>query len=632
MKKKFDIFLWWTFWIYYLEIIYRVFILKNIFSINTLFVFIFCMPFILFLSIITSSFNEKINKLINMLLTFFFIILYLAQIVYYNFYYSMFSFFSLVSGGTGQVFEFWTMILQVILRIWYIFVIVLILFIIFVKFKNKFNYNKKNNNYLLYSCVFLIDLFFIVLSINLDNSRYSLNKLIYKNHVPMLTINKIGLMPTEFLDITRYFNKFMNNNSYKTKEKNIIDEKDYNVLNIDFPNDDLGNYLKNIEPTNKNKYTGLFKNKNIIFINAESFDEIVINKTLTPTLYKMTNNSFVFKNYYQPLYPISTFDGEYMNLTGLLPKEGTWSFREASNNYMPYVFGNSFKNNGYNTYSFHNYVYNFYEREKVHPKMGMEYMACGNGLENVMNCNNWPNSDYEMIKNTIDLYVKNKPFAVYYMTVSGHLNYNFKENDMAIKNQNKVKNLKYSNRVKAYLSASLELEYSLEYLLNKLEKEGILDDTVIVLTPDHFPYGLTCNELNEISTNNRCDKFELYHTSLIIYNSKIKKEEVNNYMSGIDLPSTLYNLFGFKYDSRLLVGRDVFSNNNGLIVLSDRSWINSKGKYNSLNNTFIPFKDKLDKKEIDSFNDEVEERFNISIDILNSDYYNRVLSDENKNK
>ena len=70
-------------------------------------------------------------------------------------------------------------------------------------------------------------------------------------------------------------------------------------------------------------------------------------------------------------------DGEYMNLTSLIPKEGVWSLRVSSEKSMPYAYGNVFKKLGYNTHAFHNHVYNFYEREQTHPKMGFEYMACG---------------------------------------------------------------------------------------------------------------------------------------------------------------------------------------------------------------------------------------------------------------
>ena len=631
MNKKINMFLWWTFWVIYLEVIYKVFIFNNLLSTNTIIVLVFSVPFILLFGLLTSLFSEKINKIINYLLSIFFAIWFLAQIVYFNFYYSMYSIFSFTEGGTGQVFQFWTMILEVILRIWYIFVLVFIPLILLIVFRKKFSYEKiELRSVLVVQLCFVISLFFIVCSVKLDKSTYSLKRLINETHAPMLTINKTGLFTAEVFDLYRlifgfdekiYYSGIKNDGDYSKEE--------YNVLDLKLNDSSIDNYIKNTKPTNKNKYTGIFKGKNVIFLNVESFDEIAIDKDLTPTLYKMVNEGFKFNNYYQPLYPISTFDGEYMNLTGLIPKEGTWSLREASNNYMPYTFGNMYKNNGYNTYAYHNYVYNFYEREKVHPKLGMEYMACGNGLEKLMNCDNWPNSDLEMISSTIDLYSKNKPFAVYYMTVSGHLNYNFRENDMAIKNKDKVKDLKYSNKIKSYLAANLEVEYAVEKLVNVLEEKGILNDTVIVLSPDHFPYGLKCSELNEKSSNDRCDKFELYHTSLIIYNPEVEHVEINKVVSGIDINSTLYNLFGFKYDSRLLMGKDIFSDEDHIVILSDRSWITDKGKYDSLKDEFIPFNNKgVNTNYVDKINKIVNERISISINMLNKDYYKEVGLDD----
>ena len=117
------------------------------------------------------------------------------------------------------------------------------------------------------------------------------------------------------------------------------DPKDYNVLdtNFDIEKDNkellsLSKYLKGTHPTNKNKYTGIFENKNLIFITAESFSFSFIDKDLTPTLYKLKDEGFNFENFYTPIYYASTSDGEYTNLTGLLPREGTWSLIDSKNN------------------------------------------------------------------------------------------------------------------------------------------------------------------------------------------------------------------------------------------------------------------------------------------------------------
>ena len=633
--KKNNMILWWSFWLIFLELVYKVFIIKNFFTWTTFSVILFTIPWIIILTIVTSIFNEKINKIINILLTSFLIILTLAQIVYYNFYSSMFSFFSLTGGGTGQVFQFYTMIIEVILRIWYIFAIVLIPLIVVFVFKNKIKYGRINYKGLItYFIIFIFSIVGIFIELNIDKSLYSTKRLINDTYSSMLTINKTGLLTMEILDLYRYFFGFSENIVIDEKYDVYKYDEKYNMLNINFEKlinsekdvdiKKMHKYFSTIEPSNKNQYTGIFKGKNIILINAESFDITAIDKNITPTLYKMVNNGFVFNNYYQPLYPISTFDGEYMNLTSLIPKEGVWSLRVSSDKVMPFVYGNVFKKIGYNTHAYHNHVYNFYEREQTHPKMGFDYMACGNGLEKVMNCNNWPNSDYEMIKSTVDFYTNNNnPFAVYYMTVSGHLNYNFKENAMSIKNKESVSSLNYSNKMKSYIAANKELDLAMEYLINYLDNKKLLDDTLIVISPDHYPYGLTCDELNEISDNDRCNKFELYHTSLIMYNPDIKKTEVNKVVSGIDILPTIFNLFGIEYDSRLLMGVDALSDKEGIAILSDRSWISDYGTYDSISNKFSS-KKRVNDDYVDRINNIVSEKVSVSSAILEKNYYKKL--------
>ena len=634
MKNKINNIFWWSFLIIYLEIIYKIFVVGNLFTINTLTVLIFSVPWILLISFISSLFNEKVNKIINIVLTIAIVILTLAQIVYYNFYYSIFSLFSLTAGGGGQVIQFVSYIIKVILRIWYIFLIVLIPVILYLILNKKvFKYNKISlKKALFYLLGFNLSFISIIISINISSEPYPLKKLLFETHAPMLTINKTGLLTMEVIDVYRYFNGFdekinyydINNNDYKSEEYNVMNINFNKLISKETDNTiiNMHNYFKNVKPTPKNEYSGLFKDKNIIYIVAESLDTIAIDEELTPTLYKMANNSFVFNNYYQPLYPISTLDGEYMLLSSLIPKEGVWSLYDSSNNSMPFTYGNSFKKNGYTTYAFHNNVYNFYHREEAYPNIGFNYLACGNGLEKNMNCNNWPNSDLEMIESTKNLFINNDKFASYYMTFSGHLIYNFKENSMSIKNKDSVENLNYSKDVKAYLSANIELDKSLEELLKELEKNNKLNDTLIVISPDHFPYGLTGKEINEKSEFDRNNKFELYHTSLIIYNPNIEKTVIDKTVSGIDVLPTILNLFGIEYDSRLLMGRDIFSDEEHIVILSDRSWITDVCSYDSLTNKCTNGYN--DKEYIDRINTIVNERFTMSSLIIDKDYYSKL--------
>lgn len=643
MKSKFKIILWWSFLIIYLEIIYKFFIMKDLLTTNTFSVVLFSIPWIIIFTIITSIFNEKVNKILTIVFSFLIVLITLAQIVYYNFYNSMFSFLSLTTG-TGQVMQFYVMIASVIARIWYIFAIILIPYILFLIFKNKlFNFKKNNLKFLIsYLLIFILSFLGIVLVISKNNEGfYSLKRLIFKTHAPMLTIDKTGLFTMEMIDIERYIFGFneeiyseqinVNNEEEKVPEAKI----EYNTTDIDFDkliNDETDDkiksmhvYFKNTFPSNKNEYTGMFKDKNLIFITAEAFDTIAIDEKLTPTLYKIANNSFIFKNYYQPLYPVSTSDGEYMNLNSLIPKEGVWSFKQTSKISMPYGIGNMFNKEGYVSYGFHNHNYNYYDRQKSHKNIGLKYYGCGNGLEKKMNCKHWPNSDKEMIDATTSYYIDKDKFMTYYMTVSGHLNYNFSGNNMAYRNKNKVKNLKYSTAIKAYLATQIELDKSIEKLLQVLEEKGKLNDTLIVIAPDHYPYGLTTKQMNEISTIDRNDKFEKFHTTLIMYNPNIEKTVVDKVISSLDILPTIYNLYGLTFDSRLLMGRDIFSNNEHIVILSDRSWITDKGKYNSVTKEFTSTtNEEIEEDYIDRINMIVNQRYGMSSLIIDNNYYKKI--------
>ena len=643
MKSKFKIILWWSFLIIFLEIIYKFFIMKDLLTTNTFSVVLFSIPWIIIFTIITSIFNEKVNKILTIVFSFLIVLITLAQIVYYNFYNSMFSFLSLTTG-TGQVMQFYVMIASVIARIWYIFAIILIPYILFLIFKNKlFDFKKNNLKFLIsYLLIFILSFLGIVLVINKNNEGfYSLKRLIFKTHAPMLTIDKTGLFTMEMIDIERYIFGFneeiyseqinVNNEEEKVPEAKI----EYNTTDIDFDkliNDETDDkiksmhvYFKNTVPSNKNEYTGMFKDKNLIFITAEAFDTIAIDEKLTPTLYKIANNSFIFKNYYQPLYPVSTSDGEYMNLNSLIPKEGVWSFKQTSKISMPYGIGNMFNKEGYVSYGFHNHNYNYYDRQKSHKNIGLKYYGCGNGLEKKMNCKHWPNSDKEMIDATTSYYIDKDKFMTYYMTVSGHLNYNFSGNNMAYRNKNKVKNLKYSTAIKAYLATQIELDKSIEKLLQVLEEKGKLNDTLIVIAPDHYPYGLTTKQMNEISTIDRNDKFEKFHTTLIMYNPNIEKTVVDKVISSLDILPTIYNLYGLTFDSRLLMGRDIFSNNEHIVILSDRSWITDKGKYNSVTKEFTSTtNEEIEEDYIDRINMIVNQRYGMSSLIIDNNYYKKI--------
>lgn len=654
MKRKLPLLLFYSFLIIYLELVYKSAVLNNVFSINTLTVIIFSIPFILINTLISSIFKEKINRIISVVLSLFITFIYISQYIYFEFYDSIFSIYS-IKEGTGQVFgEFFTAILKMVYdNIWVtlLFLLPVLLFIIFGKKIFNFERNKKAS--LITSGLSIISVGICILFVQFYGSgMYSLKRLYKETHAPMITINKVGLLSMEVLDLDRFvfgFEEKLYNinkptdNKEETKKPETSEEIKYNVLDIDFDKlisaeensmvKSMHEYFKNVTPTKQNEYTGIFKGKNLIYITAEGFDKIAIDENLTPTLYKLVNNGFVFENYYQPLFTVSTSDGEYMFLNSLIPKEGVWSFYRSSNIYMPFGVGNVFKREGYSTVNaYHDHTYTYYNRDESHPNLGFDkYIGCGNGLEELINCKTWPESDVEMINATVDDYISSDNFMTYYMTVSGHLNYTFTGNYISHKNKDLVKDLPYTDHVKAYLAANIELDRAIESLINKLKEKGKLDDTVIVISPDHYPYGLKTSELNEISDTDRSDKFEMFHTSLILYNSEMKENvKVTKYVSSIDVLPTIYNLFGIEYDSRLLMGRDALSDAEGLVILSDRSFINEFGSYNSITGKYTKFNEDVTNDYIEKLNHEVYQRFTMSSLLLYEkngvylDYYRKL--------
>ena len=145
--------------------------------------------------------------------------------------------------------------------------------------------------------------------------------------------------------------------------------------------------------------------------------------------------------------------------------------------------------------AYHDHNYTYYDRNLSHPNMGYDFKAVNSGL-NIQNT--WPESDLEMIQASVDDYINADNFHVYYLTVSGHLEYNFYGNHMAIRHEAEVADLPYSDTVRAYIACNLELEYMLDYLLTRLEEAGQLDKTVIALSADHYPYGLSDAALDEL--------------------------------------------------------------------------------------------------------------------------------------
>lgn len=556
------------------------------------FIYILFSSFVI--TLLTSLFNEKINKIFNYIIYFIISLLFAAQFTIKSFLDSFFSFS--MFGIADQVTSFMGEVFNAIFYNLYGIILFFIPFILFIVFRKKFDFNilKEEKKYLLLQIILIpLSICSYRLYLNTEkNETLSIYDLYYNINNPNLAIQKLGVLSSAYLDVKRSIFGF-EEKIKDIKEEPVVEEPkevvyEDNKLEIvleDNTPEVIKSYIENTIPSKKNEYTGLFEGKNLVFVVAESYSEIAVTPELTPTLYKLTHSGFVFKNFYVPYY-LSTIGGEFQALTGLFPDSSILSTWRNGTTSFPYGLATTFKNKGYNTYAYHNNSGYFQDRNKYLKSIGFDnFKACYMGLN--INCEIWPQSDIEMIDKTYTDYIDSDvPFLAYYMTVSGHFDYTFNDNYIASKNREFVKDLPYSEKPRAYIACNIELDRALESLINKLEEKDKLDDTVIVMLADHYPYNLSLNEVNEISSYERDSLFEINHNSLVLWNNKIETKEIEKYGMSMDVIPTIYNLFGIDYDSRLFAGTDLFSDKEGLVILGNRSWITNKGKYNSSTSSF----------------------------------------------
>lgn len=574
--------------------------------------------------------SEKTNKIFSYIIYFVLCFWFALEAIFKSFLQTFFSLdcFKLSDQAMGFAGE----TIKVIVGNIHYLILFFLPFILLIIFRKKIDLNIKENKKYLYSYIILIPLSFLSYRLYInstkDNKDISLYDLYYNtNNIP-LSIQKMGVLSSTGLDIYRNIFGFddkvieVNYEEENNDEDLFVYEK--NNLDLDLSsnklNKDIKEYIDNNPGTSKNKYTGMFENKNLIFVVAESFSEIGIDKDRTPTLYKLTNNGFIFDNFYVPYY-LSTIGGEFQSLTGLYPNYSTLTKWKSGENSFPYGLATVFKDKGYNTYAYHAHNGYFQNRYKYLKSLGFDnFKACNMGLN--INCNMWPESDIEMIKATTNDYINSdKPFMTYYMTVSGHLDYIKEGNSIVSKNWDLVKNLDYSDKAKSYLATQIELDRAMESLLKELENKGILEDTVIVLLADHYPYGLSLEEINELSSYKRDELFEINHNSLVIYNSEMKNVNISKTGMPIDVLPTIYNLFNIRYDSRLFAGSDLLSNSEGMVILDNLSWITDRGRYNSLNGKYSG---DIDSDYISNINNIIQNKIIFSRNMITYDGYRYI--------
>lgn len=643
----------------YLEIFYKISIygFSHLLKSNILVLFVLLLPISSIIAILSSlTKNTRSNKIIYFLLIAIITTFYSVALIFkkvFNTYFCLSLF-----GLTDQAIAFTgTAIIEVLKNIFYIICLFLpfIIVLLFNKNLNFYYLNKRDGTINLLGLFLSIPLFEIITYPNKDQEN-SIYQLFNNNYNNALNIETIGVLPALYLDIKELLFKYDNktniddsiniepvpsedeNSSHETDEEPVADRYTYNNLDIDFTSliaNEKNNtlltmhkYFQNTEGTLKNAYTGLFKDKNLIVIMAESLNTIGIREDVTPTLYKLATEGFNFTNFYTPV-NLSTIGGEFQNLTGLFANLNDLNkyFRKGTN-YFPFGLGTIFKNAGYDVKAYHANDASFQNRNTYLKTMGFDYFKAKNtGLEKLMDCNKWPASDDEMVQTTTDEWLNSSKFLTYYVSVSSHMPYNRSGNAMVAKNWSLVQDLKFSDEAKGYLASVIELDKAVASLINALEAAGKLEDTVIAIIPDHYPYSMNLSSINELSSYKRDETIEVNHSSLIIWNSNTPGATVTKTASQLDFLPTLYNLFGLNYDSRLFMGKDILSTSPGLVYFQNKSWVSDYGTYYANTGKFAAKENQeLPENYVSNINKIVANRINMSKLVIENNYYEKVYN------
>ena len=379
----------------------------------------------------------------------------------------------------------------------------------------------------------------------------------------------------------------------------------------------------------KNDMTGIFAGKNVVLVLMESMDDWMITQEDTPTIQRLMAEGITFTDFYTPGYGSArTLNSEFCMNTGIyLPTNGNYVFNYVTNGFNQSIAA-QMTANGYTSEVFHYNNDSFYSRGVFEPAMGYrDYNSYG---------------DYETDKNRLydedlvfdipelrELFFRQGQTFNTVITRSAHLSYKYNEvlSHYALKQYPQYRGMYASEeedcaRVKAKL-----VDDFFARLLQELDQEGQLENTVIIAMTDHYTYGY--KNMEELYAHSGVsDDMLLEKTPCFIWAADCPSVQVDKTLNTADLLPTVLNLMGIDspYD---YLGQDAFDPAyTGFAYFPDGSWIadgvacktGSKGTltvlYNKQNRELAP-------EYFDTMANRVQEFIHVSNLLLASDYYSR---------
>ncbi len=465
---------------------------------------------------------------------------------------------------------------------------------------------------------------------------------------PSLTVSEFGMFGFGMSDLrnklfpaeVKTSLQISNTHTYANGEKLIsgIDDNMWEYL-INTEEDENYSFLNNYYYTRKkasvNDHTGLFKDKNLIVIMMESANDIFTEyPEYFPNIAKLVNGGWSWENYYSPRNSCATLNNEFSGMTSLYSISNTCTAKTyIDNTYFESIF-NIFNDSNYYSFSAHNYTEHYYPRNQIHTNMGSNKYY---GVEELgidyddVNYQNWSDDD-DFLASVLNILegvdYTNGNFMTWLTTVSGHQPY-FVDSNQGNEYFSMTEGTPYDFQIRRYMSKLKVLDEGIGLLLQGLEEKGILDDTVIVLYGDHYPYGIDTKLLNTALSYDTEVDMNAEQVPFIIYNSEVTEKDPHiytDYTTYVNILPTVANLFNLKYESRLYMGEDLFSPKyNSIAVFSDGSWKTEKGFYNAATGVINYYTDEeYTFEELKSINDEVNLKLKASTISVTTNYFAHI--------
>lgn len=631
--------------IFLIEFIFKLINNNNIFNVSTIRILLSTIIISLIISYIELYLKEDKVRNINILIVFIITIYTILQAGFNNFLgvYISFNITSQAGAVSSYIIDFIKSFYWYYYLILIPFILVITYYILInkkiIKIKENNKFNKLQASLALISYLLVFG-FLYSLTLNLDILQNKLqaisNKDLFNNPSnPSLVIREFGSTMFGVLDVKNIFyhvdtinintnnNNNNSNNINDTKWQELINKEDNLTLNY------LNEYFINNTKTNKNSYTGLFEDKNLIVIMMESVDDIFINEELYPNFYRLLSSGYYFKNNYSPRNSCATGNNELSGMIGLYSIYNKCTANTYSNNIYPYSIFNLFNNKGYKTTSMHDYTEKYYQRREIHTNMGSKRYYDVDDLKLTYNTKDeeWA-SDEEFMKQVVNIlknYKEKDKFMTWLTTVTSHQPYGSSTyGDKYLYLFEGEKYFNYNIKLKRYMSKLKVLDDGLGVLLKGLESQGKLDDTVIILYGDHYPYGLANNILEDALPYSIEEKYENERVPMVIWSNDLEATTYTEYTSYVNLLPTVANLFNLEYDSRYSTGQDLFASNyQSITVFADGSWKNEIAFYNASNDNITYYTNKrYTIDEIIKINESVNNKIKYSNLAIQHDYFN----------